>query len=139
MRWLRWSILAVGIVFVSLSKAAEPTASAEQEVGWQAAGSEGVVVAGGVPAVRAGLTILQEGGNAVDAAVATLLALTVTDSGACCFGGEVPIMIYDGPAESRRGAQRPRGRPAPGHTGILREQGRHPTPRDRGGHRTGIP
>ena len=43
----------------------------------------------------AGLAILKKGGNAIDAAVAALLALTVTDAKSFCFGGEVPIMVYD--------------------------------------------
>src|SRR4051794_3412844 len=62
---------------------------------WQAAGTKGAVVAGGAEAVEAGMTVLRRGGNAADAAVATLLALTVTDAQSACFGGEVPIMIYD--------------------------------------------
>jgi gamma-glutamyltranspeptidase len=62
---------------------------------WKASGKHGAVAAGGQGAVDAGLTILQNGGNAADAAVATILALSVTDSGAFCFGGEVPIMVYD--------------------------------------------
>jgi gamma-glutamyltranspeptidase/glutathione hydrolase len=41
------------------------------------------------------MTVLRQGGNAADAAVATLIALTVTDAQSACFGGEVPIMIYD--------------------------------------------
>jgi gamma-glutamyltranspeptidase/glutathione hydrolase len=53
------------------------------------------VVAGGKEAVEAGLAVLGDGGNAVDAAVATILALSVTDSGSFCFGGEVPILVYD--------------------------------------------
>jgi gamma-glutamyltranspeptidase/glutathione hydrolase len=56
-------------------------------------------VAGGPEAVEAGLAVLKDGGNAIDAAVATLLALTVTDANQFCFGGEVPIMVY----EARRG------------------------------------
>ena len=52
-------------------------------------------MAGGADAVAAGIEILKGGGNAVDAAVATILALTVTDANLVCFGGEVPIMIYD--------------------------------------------
>jgi gamma-glutamyltranspeptidase/glutathione hydrolase len=52
-------------------------------------------VAGGAGAVQAGIETLKSGGNAVDAAVATILALTVTDARSVCFGGEVPIMIYD--------------------------------------------
>jgi gamma-glutamyltranspeptidase/glutathione hydrolase len=41
------------------------------------------------------MAVLRGGGNAADAAVATLLALTVTDGKAFCFGGEVPILVYD--------------------------------------------
>jgi gamma-glutamyltranspeptidase/glutathione hydrolase len=41
------------------------------------------------------LEILKRGGNAADAAAATILALSVTDSRSFCFGGEVPILIYD--------------------------------------------
>jgi gamma-glutamyltranspeptidase/glutathione hydrolase len=60
-----------------------------------ATGMHGVVVAGGAEAVAAGITTLRAGGNAVDAAVATILAQAVTDANAFCFGGEVPILIYD--------------------------------------------
>jgi gamma-glutamyltranspeptidase/glutathione hydrolase len=62
---------------------------------WHGAGRNGGVAAGGQGAVDAGITTLKNGGNAVDAAVATILALSVTDSRSFCFGGEVPIMIYD--------------------------------------------
>jgi gamma-glutamyltranspeptidase/glutathione hydrolase len=65
------------------------------DIGFQASGKNGAVSAGGSEAVAAGLATLQKGGNAADAAVATILALTVTDSVRVCFGGEVPIMIYD--------------------------------------------
>jgi len=62
---------------------------------WNATGSSGMVVGGGQEAVEAGLEVLQAGGNAADATVATLLAETVTDANQFCFGGEVPIMFYD--------------------------------------------
>ena len=62
---------------------------------WQAAGERGAVVAGGAEAVEAGLEILKAGGNAADAAAATLLALAVTDAHLYCFGGEVPILVHD--------------------------------------------
>jgi gamma-glutamyltranspeptidase / glutathione hydrolase len=62
---------------------------------WKASGTHGAVAAGGQGAVDAGLTILKSGGNAVDGAVATILALSVTDDKLFCFGGEVPIMVYD--------------------------------------------
>jgi gamma-glutamyltranspeptidase/glutathione hydrolase len=62
---------------------------------WKAVGTQGAVAAGGREAVAAGLGILKDGGNAADAGAATILALSVTDSRSFCFGGEVPIMVYD--------------------------------------------
>jgi gamma-glutamyltranspeptidase/glutathione hydrolase len=62
---------------------------------WQASGHQGAVAAGGREAVAAGLAILQDGGNAADAAVATILALGVTDSSSFGLGGEVPILTFD--------------------------------------------
>ena len=59
-----------------------------------AAGNRGVVVSGKPAATAAGIKILQQGGNAADAAAATLLALSVTYVGAFCVGGEVPILVY---------------------------------------------
>ena len=52
------------------------------------------VVAGGQPlSVEAGLRIMQRGGNAVDAGVATTLAASVIEFSHFSFGGEVPILI----------------------------------------------
>src|SRR5881628_2255570 len=52
------------------------------------------VVAGGQPlSVEAGMRILQRGGNAVDAGVATILAASVIEFSHFSFGGEVPILI----------------------------------------------
>ncbi|MGY8825527.1 MAG: gamma-glutamyltransferase, partial [Candidatus Latescibacterota bacterium] len=47
----------------------------------------------------AGIEILAAGGNAAAAAAATILALNVTDHGACSIGGEVPLLIYDAKKE----------------------------------------
>lgn len=66
-----------------------------QQIGWQAASSLGVVAAGAADAVAAGIAILEAEGNAADAAAATILALNVTDHGACSIGGEVPVLIFD--------------------------------------------
>jgi gamma-glutamyltranspeptidase/glutathione hydrolase len=54
-----------------------------------------VVVAGKSTATAAGIQILENGGNAADAAAATILVLSVTHIGAFCIGGEVPVLIYD--------------------------------------------
>jgi gamma-glutamyltranspeptidase / glutathione hydrolase len=59
-----------------------------------AAGSRGLVVSGKPAATAAGITILEQGGNAADAGAATLLALSVTSVGAFCVGGEIPILVY---------------------------------------------
>jgi len=53
--------------------------AAAREIGWHAEGRAGVVAAGKAEAVEAGLSILEKGGNAADAAVATILALSITD------------------------------------------------------------
>jgi gamma-glutamyltranspeptidase/glutathione hydrolase len=52
------------------------------------------VVAGGHPlSVEAGMRVLQRGGNAVDAGVATILAASVIEFSHFSFGGEVPILV----------------------------------------------
>jgi gamma-glutamyltranspeptidase / glutathione hydrolase len=85
-----WTWLSlIGLMTVSTSNAAEDLPS------WKATGRHGAVSAGGAEAVEAGLEILKRGGNAADSAAATILALSVTDSGGFCFGGEVPIIVYD--------------------------------------------
>jgi gamma-glutamyltranspeptidase/glutathione hydrolase len=56
-------------------------------------GKRGVVAGGHPLSVEAGLRILQTGGNAVDAGVATILAASVIEFSHFSFGGEVPILI----------------------------------------------
>ncbi len=67
----------------------------DAKIGWNAVSSTGAVAAGGAGAVAAGIGILERGGNAADAAAGTILALNVTDHGACSIGGEVPVIVYD--------------------------------------------
>ena len=66
----------------------------ETEITWYASGSGGIVAAGPGASVRAGLGILNNQGNAVDAAVAVIFNLAVSDYGSFCIGGEVPFMYY---------------------------------------------
>lgn len=56
-------------------------------------GKRGVVAGGHPLSVEAGMRILQQGGNAVDAGVATILAGSVIEFSHFGFGGEVPILI----------------------------------------------
>src|SRR5690242_13216936 len=57
------------------------------------AGKRGVVAAGHVLVAEAGLRILEKGGNAVDAGVATVLAASVVEMTSFGSGGECPILI----------------------------------------------
>src|SRR5579872_4854824 len=89
--------LSTFVCFFGLLLAATRPVLADDEhlPGSHAMGNSGAVSAGGAEAVAAGLEILKRGGNAADAAAATILALSVTDSGGFCFGGEVSILVYD--------------------------------------------
>ncbi len=57
--------------------------------------SEFAVVAGTPWATQAGYDVLERGGNACDAAVATLLTLNVTHGEASSFPGVAPTMYYN--------------------------------------------
>jgi gamma-glutamyltranspeptidase / glutathione hydrolase len=56
----------------------------------------GVVATSEPLAAQAGLRILQSGGNAVDAAVATAITLTVTEPVSNGIGGDAFAMVWDG-------------------------------------------
>ena len=56
-------------------------------------GKRGAIAGGSPLSVEAGLRMLQRGGNAVDAGVATILAASVIEFSHFSFGGEVPILI----------------------------------------------
>jgi gamma-glutamyltranspeptidase/glutathione hydrolase len=69
------------------------------------AGKRGVVAAGHPLVAEAGLRILERGGNAVDAGVATLFAASVVEMASFGAGGECPILIKlkDGPVVAING------------------------------------
>ena len=96
------SLLMTAAILIALSEteAQEGPPNAEfrggdPELGWQAKGTQGVVVAGRSGSADAGLEVLKQNGNAADAAAATIVALSVTDQAEFCFGSEVPILVYD--------------------------------------------
>lgn len=86
----RQFLATVGLTTLTICAAAGAA-----EIGWKAAGKGGAVAAGGSGAVAAGISILKQGGNAADAAAATLLALSITDYGYYAIGAEIPLIIYD--------------------------------------------
>src|SRR5437870_4668142 len=56
-------------------------------------GKRGVIAAGHPLSAEAGMRLLQQGGNAVDAGCAAILAASVIEFSHFSFGGEVPIII----------------------------------------------
>ena len=58
-------------------------------------GRNGMVCAGHPLAAQAGMAVLQRGGNAIDAAIATAAALNVVDPNMSGVGGDGFIMIYN--------------------------------------------
>ncbi len=83
----------VNIIMIMLTTGL--TAGFGQDLPWHASGNGGIVASGAQDATRAGIEMLQNGGNAVDAAVAAIFNLAVSDYGLFCIGGEVPFMCYN--------------------------------------------
>jgi gamma-glutamyltranspeptidase/glutathione hydrolase len=63
-------------------------------------GQRGIVAGGRHYSVSAGTRVLQQGGNAIDAGVATVLAASVVEISHFGFGGESPVIVYE--AKTRR-------------------------------------
>ena len=103
MSWHRNLVLALAAAWLFLAGSSAQAQPEQQQRRpqqslpgtWSGTGKNGAVAAGGQGAVDAGMFILKAGGNAADAAAATIFALSVTDSTLFCFGGEVPILVYD--------------------------------------------
>lgn len=70
-----------------------PTQAVEARQDW---GKRGMVVSADALASEAGLTILKQGGNAVDAAVATTFAISVTEPQSAGIGGGGFLLLRDG-------------------------------------------
>ena len=83
----------LSVMFLSVLTLLVGTSPAK--VGWEGSGKGGAVAAGGPKSVEAGISILVQGGNAADAAAATLLALSITDNVYYVSGGEIPLLFYD--------------------------------------------
>jgi gamma-glutamyltranspeptidase/glutathione hydrolase len=90
MRWLFCGVVPIFLLtFIPLSSASPVNAQTKP-----VEGRNGMVVSVSAPASEVGLFILQKGGNAVDASVATAFALAVTYPQAGNIGGGGFMMIY---------------------------------------------
>src|SRR5437773_3158644 len=63
-------------------------------------GTRGMVACAHYLATQAGLSILTQGGNAIDAAIAANAAMTVVYPSSCSAGGDIFMLIWE--AKSRR-------------------------------------
>ena len=103
-------VLLCGLIYLLLPKGAQETMSFHDPYHQSrpAASASHAMAASGTPwATQAALELLDQGGNAVDAAVAALLALNVTYGEAASFPGVAPVLVYDaksGQVESYIGA-----------------------------------
>ncbi|MEE4218466.1 MAG: gamma-glutamyltransferase [Xanthomonadales bacterium] len=78
------------VLVIGLALASVPGQAAAQRV---SESQNAMVVSSTVEASEAGLRILREGGNAIDAAAATAFALMVTDPAMCSLAGRSQILI----------------------------------------------
>jgi len=85
-RLLLSSFLIVGVVFF-------PYFAGARTLKPMVMGKRGVVAAGHPLVAEAGLRVLEHGGNAIDAGVATVFAAGVVEMGSFALGGECPILI----------------------------------------------
>lgn len=88
-------LLAAGTLALAAQTPAPPAPARAPTLKPDILGTHGIVAAGRHYSVSAGVRILQQGGNAVDAGVATVLAASVCEISHFGFGGESPAMIYD--------------------------------------------
>lgn len=95
---MRRTLVAIGVLAALASvhaQVAAPSPARSATMRPEILGTHGIVAAGRHYSVSAGVRIMQQGGNAIDAGVATVLAASVVEISHFGFGGEVPTMIYD--------------------------------------------
>src|SRR5258705_4823675 len=91
-KYLRAMVISIALA-ISFS-ASLPSFAAGAAPDRSAVGTHGIVVSESADAAAAGVEILKHGGNAIDAAVATALAVSVTNPASCGIGGRGVMLIF---------------------------------------------
>jgi len=86
---MRWPVVCVVVVAAMIARSQDTVRTMFPAV----RGLHEMVAAANNLEVSAGMRMLAQGGNAVDAGVATVLAATVTEQSRVGLGGEIPILI----------------------------------------------
>ncbi len=94
----RTALLAVAAVSLASCRSSSVPSVVAPMSGKRVEGSKGMVAASHADAAGAGATVLAQGGNAVDAFVATAFALSVTDVSQTGLGGGGAMTYYDAAA-----------------------------------------
>lgn len=102
--------------------------------------TQGVVAADNAIAAEVGLAVLEEGGSAVDAAIATSLAVCVVHSTSCGIGGGGFMVVYDAKEKKSFALDYREVAPAAASVDFYLEDGKYVRERSRkGAHAVGVP
>ncbi|MDQ0993852.1 gamma-glutamyltransferase [Streptomyces sp. V3I7] len=121
------AVLAVTAALVSVGAAAPPEAAPAENAPAKvpvAVGYGGAVASVDVDASAAGIEVLREGGNAVDAAVATAAALGVTEPYSSGIGGGGYFVYYDARTRSVHTIDGRETAPLTADSGLFLENGK---------------